>query len=83
MDCSKFPLLQIIFFIDLHCCFIVTWIGFGVTTLLIGTLIHTIAQLQYCRKLIKELCYENEESSEEVMYEKTCFCIRYHQEIIE
>lgn len=83
MDCSQFPLRQLIFFIDLHCCFIITWVGFAVTTLLIGILVHTIAQLQYCRKLVKDLCERNEENDETKMYEKARFCIRYHEEIIQ
>lgn len=67
---------------------------FGITMLIIGTLMHSIGQMKYCKKLIKEWFDEGlfdgidgrleeiKEKSDE-WHVKVKMCIRYHIKIIE
>lgn len=60
-------------------CLIASLIAFAITTLLIGALMHTIAQLKYCRKMLNDSCQDFNQS---VAKEKVIICVKYHRKII-
>lgn len=74
------PLLQwFAIIVDLQACIVISFVAFAITTFLIGSLVHTIHQLEHCRTLLKDSCKSGNKDAGECVR----FCIRYHQKIIE
>lgn len=82
MDVSRAPWFPLVFLIQFYVCLVITMVVFGITMLVIGTLMHTIAQLQYCRKLLKEISFNYSEDIDAIVSEVN-FCLKYHIKIIQ
>lgn len=83
IDISHGYMLWVVYFLQLHACFYITMVVFGIEMVLIGTLMHTIAQLEHLRHLVLNICQSSDLMNTEQLIDKVIHVIKYHNKIIE
>ena len=76
---SMFPMAYII---QVYTCAVITYYVVVLTMLLVGIMMHTLTQLQYCRKLIRDL-FKRDSHDPTVLKHKVRRIIMYHIKIIQ